>query len=167
MSESTDTTAHEAYAFACMRCGHGWEQAYEIEHHVDVYGQAFVVYKADGRRVPSPLSTPTCTNCGGHVVRIMRPGRVSSVRQLLAGGMGMPAAGTAPTGDRAAGADRAAKPTARTADPVRAAAPATEPEPERSAGVVGSAPAPGSGATPAGEPHHWHLADLLHAFHRK
>ncbi|MFI8435148.1 hypothetical protein ACIGJO_15555 [Streptomyces sp. NPDC079020] len=83
MSEIAATTVHEAYAFACMRCGYGWEQAYEIEHHVDGSGHAFVVYKADGERVPSPLSTPTCTNCGGHVVRIMRAGRVSTVQQLL------------------------------------------------------------------------------------
>ncbi len=26
---------HESYSFACMRCGHGWEQSYEIEHHTD------------------------------------------------------------------------------------------------------------------------------------
>ncbi|TXS36308.1 hypothetical protein [Streptomyces sp. OR43] len=83
MSEIAATTVHEAYAFACMRCGYGWEQAYEIEHHVDASNNAFVVYKADGERVPSPLSTPTCTNCGGHVVRIMRAGRVSTVQQLL------------------------------------------------------------------------------------
>ncbi|WP_327177432.1 hypothetical protein OG599_20525 [Streptomyces sp. NBC_01335] len=85
MSEIAVTTVHEAYAFACMRCGHGWEQAYEIEHHVDRDGNTFVVYKADGERVPSPLSTPTCTNCGGHVVRIMGSGRVSLVQQLLQG----------------------------------------------------------------------------------
>ncbi|WP_369378392.1 hypothetical protein [Streptomyces sp. cg36] len=84
MSEMAETTAHEAYAFACMRCGYGWEQAYEIEHHVDGTGQSFVVYKADGERVPSPLSQPTCMNCGGHVVRTLRAGRVSSVQQLLA-----------------------------------------------------------------------------------
>ncbi|MEU2248534.1 hypothetical protein [Streptomyces sp. NPDC019224] len=83
MSDITATTAHEAYAFACMRCGYGWEQAYEIEHHVDATQHAYVVYKADGERVPSPLSTPTCANCGGHVVRIMRAGRVSTVQQLL------------------------------------------------------------------------------------
>ncbi|WP_406096102.1 hypothetical protein [Streptomyces sp. NBC_01013] len=83
MSEIASTTVHEAYAFACMRCGYGWEQAYEIEHHIDASHHAYVVYKADGERVPSPLSTPTCTNCGGHVVRIMRAGRVSSVQQLL------------------------------------------------------------------------------------
>lgn len=83
MSDIAATTVHEAYAFACMRCGYGWEQAYDIEHHVDGSGSAYVVYKADGERVPSPLSTPTCTNCGGHVVRIMRAGRVSTVQQLL------------------------------------------------------------------------------------
>ncbi|MGW0884467.1 hypothetical protein [Streptomyces sp. NPDC002671] len=71
---------HESYAFACMRCGHGWEQSYEIEHHTDADGQEFVVYVADGRIVPSPLSRPTCHNCDHHVVRIMRAGQVSSVR---------------------------------------------------------------------------------------
>ncbi|WP_186318834.1 hypothetical protein [Streptomyces sp. SAJ15] len=75
----TGEIAHEAYAFACMKCGHGWEQAYEIEHHIDAEGHPFVVYKADGERVPSPLTRPTCANCGAHVVRIMRSGQVSSV----------------------------------------------------------------------------------------
>ncbi|MGQ4485762.1 hypothetical protein ACN6LM_001710 [Streptomyces sp. SAS_281] len=83
MSDITAATAHEAYAFACMRCGHGWEQAYEIEHHVDASGHAYVTYLADGERVPSPLSTPTCANCGGHVVRIMRAGRVSNIQRFL------------------------------------------------------------------------------------
>ncbi|WP_031082497.1 hypothetical protein [Streptomyces sp. NRRL WC-3549] len=83
MSETAATTVHEAYAFACMRCGHGWEQAYEIHHHVDGSGHAHVVYTAGGERVPSPLSTPTCANCGGHVVRIMRSGRVSTVQGVL------------------------------------------------------------------------------------
>ncbi|MER5546120.1 hypothetical protein ACWDBD_12350 [Streptomyces sp. NPDC001118] len=71
---------HESYSFACMRCGHGWEQSYEIEHHTDADGQEFVLYVADGRVVPSPLSRPSCHNCDGHVVRIMRAGQVSSVR---------------------------------------------------------------------------------------
>ncbi|KAB2591482.1 hypothetical protein [Streptomyces arboris] len=83
MSEIAATTVHEAYAFACMRCGYGWEQSYEIEHHVDVHGHEFVVYTADGERVPSPLSTPTCANCDGHVVRIMRAGRVAGAQQFL------------------------------------------------------------------------------------
>ncbi|MGW6024453.1 hypothetical protein [Streptomyces sp. NPDC055099] len=76
-------TVHESYAFACMRCGHGWEQSYEIEHHVDGKGKEFVVYVADGRHVPSPLTRPTCLNCDGHVVRIMRAGQVSSVLDLM------------------------------------------------------------------------------------
>jgi len=63
-----------------MRCGHGWEQSYAIEHHTDAGGQQFVVYVADGRIVPSPLRRPSCQNCDGHVVRIMRAGQVSSVR---------------------------------------------------------------------------------------
>jgi hypothetical protein len=71
---------HESYSFACMRCGHGWEQSYEIEHHVDAGGREFVQYVVNGQVVPSPLSRPTCTNCDNHVVRIMRPGRVASAR---------------------------------------------------------------------------------------
>ncbi|WP_371629460.1 hypothetical protein OG892_15625 [Streptomyces sp. NBC_00341] len=144
MSEIAATTVHEAYAFACMRCGHGWEQAYEIEHHVDASNSAFVVYKADGQRVPSPLSTPTCANCGGHVVRIMRSGRVSTVQQLMRNSLpvdsnpvGTPAG--APAGSPA---DVTADARGRKAEAVAAT------------------------AVPGGE-HHWHLADLLHPFHRK
>ena len=74
---------HESYSFACMRCGHGWEQSYEIEHHNDAEGHEFVMYVAEGQVVPSPLSKPTCHNCDGHVVRIMRPGQVSSVRDAV------------------------------------------------------------------------------------
>ncbi|MEV7613966.1 hypothetical protein [Streptomyces sp. NPDC089799] len=62
-----------------MRCGFGWEQAYEIEHHTDINGRPFIIYTADGQRVPSPLSNPTCHNCEGHVVRIMRSGQVDTV----------------------------------------------------------------------------------------
>ncbi|MEU6773302.1 hypothetical protein [Streptomyces sp. NPDC046759] len=114
---------HESYAFACMRCGHGWEQSYEIEHHTDADGQEFVLYVADGRVVPSPLSRPSCQNCDGHVVRIMRAGQVSSVRGATERHHAVPPAG-----------------------PVEAPqVPAPEP----------------------GEPHHWHLSDLLHPFQRK
>ncbi|MFF9060033.1 hypothetical protein ACF09K_15310 [Streptomyces sp. NPDC014882] len=70
---------HESYSFACMRCGHGWEQAYEIEHHTDAEGHEFVQYVADGRLVPSPLSRPACHHCDGRLLRIMRAGQVSSV----------------------------------------------------------------------------------------
>ncbi|GAA3099424.1 hypothetical protein ACFQ0X_25655 [Streptomyces rectiviolaceus] len=82
-TNTATNTVHESYAFACMRCGHGWEQSYEIEHHVDGQGKEFVMYVADGRHVPSPLTRPTCLNCGGHVVRIMRAGQVSSVLDLM------------------------------------------------------------------------------------
>ncbi|MGW3632420.1 hypothetical protein ACWD7F_20025 [Streptomyces sp. NPDC005122] len=74
---------NESYSFACMRCGHGWEQSYEIEHHHDAEGSEFVMYVADGRVVPSPLSRPSCQNCDGHVVRIMRAGQVSSVQNSM------------------------------------------------------------------------------------
>ncbi|MFJ4472746.1 hypothetical protein ACIP2X_35395 [Streptomyces sp. NPDC089424] len=83
---------NESYSFACMRCGHGWEQSYEIEHHVDGEGHEFVLYVADGRIVPSPLSRPGCQNCDGHLVRIMRAGQVSSAREA---GLRQPSAGTA------------------------------------------------------------------------
>ncbi|MFF8260298.1 hypothetical protein [Streptomyces virginiae] len=76
-------TVHEAYSFACMRCGYGWEQEYRIEHHVDGRGEPFIMYTVDGERVSSPLSNPTCMNCGGHVVRIMRAGQVSSVLGMI------------------------------------------------------------------------------------
>ncbi|MFJ6721074.1 hypothetical protein [Streptomyces sp. NPDC091259] len=74
---------HEAYSFACMKCGFGWEQGYEIEHHVNGRGEPFIVYTVNSERVPSPLSNPTCMNCDGHVVRIMREGQVKSVLGLL------------------------------------------------------------------------------------
>jgi hypothetical protein len=79
-SAASADTVHEAYSFACMNCGHGWEQSYEIAHHTDEHGHTSVVYYADSRRVPSPLTQPTCANCGGHLVRIMRSGRVSGAR---------------------------------------------------------------------------------------
>ncbi|MEU3756513.1 hypothetical protein AB0H17_27755 [Streptomyces olivoreticuli] len=82
-AQGTSEPAHESYAFACMRCGHGWEQSYEIQHHTDADGRPFVIYYADGQRVPSPLTNPTCENCGEHVVRIMRSGRVSQIAEVL------------------------------------------------------------------------------------
>ncbi|MET9733138.1 hypothetical protein ABZZ79_21580 [Streptomyces sp. NPDC006458] len=71
--------ANESYSFACMHCGHGWEQSYVIEHHLDVEGREFVTYVADDRVVPSPLSRPLCEHCDSHVVRIMRAGQVALV----------------------------------------------------------------------------------------
>ncbi|MGW2045157.1 hypothetical protein ACWCPF_08230 [Streptomyces sp. NPDC001858] len=80
LRSGASAVVNESYSFACMRCGHGWEQSYEIEHHTDADGHAFVLYVANGRVVPSPLSRPACQNCEGHVVRIMRAGQVSSVQ---------------------------------------------------------------------------------------
>ncbi|WP_406401751.1 hypothetical protein OH805_21790 [Streptomyces sp. NBC_00879] len=152
MSEITGTPrVHEAYAFACMRCGHGWEQDYEIEHHSDGAGQEYVVYKANGLRVPSPLSSPTCMNCGGHVVRIMRAGQVSSMHNLI--GSSVSISGplpSAPHGEH----EKAKKPR--------------KPEKAEPAGTAQSGAEPsGAGQSGPGEPHHWHLSDLLHPFHRK
>ncbi len=127
----------ESYSFACMRCGHGWEQSFEIEHHKDANGKDFVRYVADGRVVPSPLTRPTCANCDNHVVRIMRPGRVASVRGTAEGLHPVPAAGPLEV------------------PPV----PAT-PGPG-AAELSGAHQEPG---TPA-EHRHWHLADVLHALH--
>jgi hypothetical protein len=69
----------EAYAFACLNCGYGWEQKYEIAHRTDPAGRAVVTYLVDGVKVPSPLTRPTCQNCEGHLLRIMRPGQVADV----------------------------------------------------------------------------------------
>ncbi|MCH0540154.1 hypothetical protein I3F58_11345 [Streptomyces sp. MUM 203J] len=120
MSEISLPVGHESYAFACMRCGYGWEQSYDIEHHTDVTGHDFVVYRSEGRRVPSPLSRPACPNCGRNVVRIMRSGRISTVLDYgedEAPGTGM--------------ARRAAVPVATTGpvgQELEARLPATEPE---------------------------------------
>ena len=79
-SRATDDigpVTHEAYAFACMNCGFGWEQAYEIGHQVDREGLVHARYRANGVPVPSPLTRPSCPGCGGEHVRIMRAGRVA------------------------------------------------------------------------------------------
>ncbi|MEV5437855.1 hypothetical protein AB0K80_17830 [Streptomyces sp. NPDC052682] len=100
---------NESYSFACMRCGHGWEQSYEIEHHTDAQGHEFVLYVADGAIVPSPLSRPTCQNCEGHVVRIMRAGQVSSARHAEHRHHRVPPAGPV-VAPRTAAEDRAGTP---------------------------------------------------------
>ncbi|NED75846.1 hypothetical protein G3I51_26670 [Streptomyces sp. SID9944] len=146
MSEISGQTGHrgtatavvnESYSFACMRCGHGWEQSYEIEHHTDADGHEFVLYVAEGRIVPSPLSRPSCRNCDGHVVRIMRAGRVSSAQSHLH-------------------EHRPQRPAGPVAAPASASENASEPAP----GEETADRKPEDG-------HHWHLSDLLHPFHRK
>ncbi|MET9416543.1 hypothetical protein ABZY03_20615 [Streptomyces klenkii] len=134
-------TVHESYSFACMRCGHGWEQSYEIKHHTDAEGRPFVIYYADGERVPSPLTRPTCVNCGEHVVRIMRSGRVSLIADVLhRPAHEVPATQQAPAGPLHAGG----------------------PEPWHRSRRERAEKAEGSGEP--GQAHHWHLSDLLHPF---
>ncbi|WP_329410834.1 hypothetical protein OG802_14720 [Streptomyces sp. NBC_00704] len=111
LRDGASAVVNESYSFACMRCGHGWEQSFEIEHHTDGDGHQFVLYVADGRVVPSPLSRPACLNCDGHVVRIMRAGQVSSVRDASRPRKAAPPAGpveapgTGGTGGHTAHAD--------------------------------------------------------------
>jgi Zn finger protein HypA/HybF involved in hydrogenase expression len=128
---------HESYSFACMRCGHGWEQSYEIEHHTDAENHEFVMYVANGQVVPSPLSRPACQNCDGQVVRIMRAGQVSSVHSAAQQSSRRPVQG---------GRDEVAE-EAEEAETGPAAAT------EASAQVKAH--------------DHWHLSDLLHPFQRK
>ncbi|MFJ9537188.1 hypothetical protein ACIRPX_08040 [Streptomyces sp. NPDC101225] len=134
---------HESYSFACMRCGHGWEQSYEIEHHTDTDGHEFVMYVTGGQVVPSPLSKPTCQNCDGHAVRIMRPGRVSAARDAE---------------------QRQYHRTPPQTGPVKM--PKTAETPEQAETPQTEA---GPAQAPEAEPqhHHWHLSDLLHPFQRK
>jgi hypothetical protein len=151
MSEITGRVAvHEAYAFCCMRCGHGWEQAYDIEHHVDSSGRNFVVYKAEGLRVPSPLSSPSCVNCGGHVLRIMRSGQVSSVREM-------------------------ASPLYAPGKKERRAAPESVPATAGAVGAEGATAEVGTpegvgaadGTAPVRPAHHWNLFAFLNQFHHR
>ncbi|MFI9270665.1 hypothetical protein ACIGXM_08145 [Kitasatospora sp. NPDC052896] len=98
----------EAYSFACLSCGYGWEQAYDIEHHRARDGHTVIQYRANGVRVPSPLLKPSCPGCGGHTVRIMRAGRVATVEHnwhhapgyAAHGEPAAPSAAPAPTGPR-------------------------------------------------------------------
>ncbi|MEU9999245.1 hypothetical protein [Streptomyces sp. NPDC050848] len=161
MSEITGTgipVAHEAYAFACMRCGYGWEQAYDIEHHVDAAGQEFIVYKAGGERVPSPLSSPTCMNCSGHVVRIMRAGQVSSVLDSWEQAHHRNASNVSGTPRR----------PVTPAGPIGMAGPIgqdleREDEPVGRAAPAGDVPGP---VHVEPEARHWHLSDIMRRFRR-
>ncbi|TJZ41474.1 hypothetical protein FCH28_37230 [Streptomyces piniterrae] len=137
----SEPAAREAYAFACMKCGHGWEQSYEIEHQVDATGSMHVVYYAEGERVPSPLTRPTCLNCGATVVRIMRSGQVSMVSNAIA------------NMHQRQGGGPAKNHTKKNGEP-----------------VVGEAAGENTGSTAEDTGrHHWHLSDLLHPFqnHRR
>lgn len=78
--KATHQQVREEYGFACLHCGHTWEQSYDIEHHLDRDNKPFFIYFTNGERVSSPLSTLTCLNCLEHKVRITGSARVSAVR---------------------------------------------------------------------------------------
>nr|WP_069816322.1 hypothetical protein [Streptomyces sp. TP-A0874] len=143
-----------------MRCGHGWEEEYEIEHGRDDAGHPTVVYKARGIRVPSPLSQPHCSKCGGNVVRIMRPGRVDSARPDLHTGLSydVPPAARRQTRERA---PAAAKHPVGTGGRQRAGA---EGGPGKAEGGARRAAVR---ARHRRRTHHWHLSDLLRLFRRR
>ncbi|MFI5660917.1 hypothetical protein [Streptomyces sp. NPDC051684] len=69
-----------SFSFACLACGHGWENAYDIDVTLDEHGRIKADYHLMGRPVPSPLQSPQCPACEGRKIRIMRPGRVSAAR---------------------------------------------------------------------------------------
>ncbi|MDT0268321.1 hypothetical protein RM844_18730 [Streptomyces sp. DSM 44915] len=85
MAASDHANTHESYAFACLRCGFGWEQEFEIEHRSGPDGQPVARYLVDGRQVPSPLTQPSCPNCGGHRVRVLPAGAVTRARRARGG----------------------------------------------------------------------------------
>ncbi|GAU68649.1 hypothetical protein SSP35_08_01430 [Streptomyces sp. NBRC 110611] len=154
MTEIAQTTgiepaAREAYAFACMRCGHGWEQAYEIVHRTDGKGEPHVVYYADGERVPSPLTRPSCRNCGGDVVRIMRSGQVSKVSHAIEN-----MHQRRNDGAKAEKTERVGK----------AERPEKGMEAVKGGRAARSEDAAGDGEAAERGRHHWHLSDLLHPF---
>ncbi|MFE7856937.1 hypothetical protein [Streptomyces sp. NPDC057403] len=69
-----------SYSFACLDCGHGWEDTYDIDLSVSE-DQVTAVYRLDGITVPSPLQSPRCPACESRKIRIMRPGRVAAARR--------------------------------------------------------------------------------------
>ena len=80
MDDVRGSTAHQSYAFVCTRCGHAWEQRFDVEWHTDAEGRRFPVYRADGAPVPPPFRQLVCENCGSTTVRVLRPGRVATAR---------------------------------------------------------------------------------------
>ncbi|WP_079169340.1 MULTISPECIES: hypothetical protein [unclassified Streptomyces] len=161
MSEISIPVGHEAYAFACMRCGYGWEQTYAIEHHTDATGRDVVVYRSGGRRVPSPLS-PTCPDCGKGVVRIMGPAPVPADQEH-----GRPHARPASPPDvpgmplRRATVPTSATEPAGATEATAAAGPADPP------GAVGAEPQEHAQAEGPPNARRGRVSGLLHGFRRR
>jgi hypothetical protein len=137
---------HEAYAFACMGCGHLWEQSFDIEHHVDAQGRTVCQYRAEGRHVPSPLTRPTCSRCGGHLVRIMQAGAVNNplLQRPYTTAGSTPAAASHPGGHHE-----------------------NHDENRDQDGDGGHTGASGEAPEPHRHGHHWHLWHLPAFLHRK
>ncbi|WP_458248537.1 hypothetical protein [Streptomyces sp. MAI_2237] len=70
-----------SYSFACLECGHGWEDTYDIDLTSDEHHRIMAVYHLGGVSVPSPLQSPRCPACESRKIRIMRPGRVSTAQR--------------------------------------------------------------------------------------
>ncbi|TJZ49710.1 hypothetical protein FCH28_24955 [Streptomyces piniterrae] len=83
VSMAMDESVHEAYAFVCLHCGHGWEEDYEIRHSVDLAGRRRSDYFVGGLPVASPLSRASCPSCRRGPIRILRSGRVTAARSSL------------------------------------------------------------------------------------
>jgi hypothetical protein len=76
--DHADAGLQEAFAFTCLHCGHGWEQTYDVEIHLDAESREIRYYYADGKRLPPPLMAE-CPNCGERKARILRAGVVAAV----------------------------------------------------------------------------------------
>jgi hypothetical protein len=76
----TSEHVRRSFSFVCLDCGYGWESTYDIDVTVDEQGHIRAAYELEGHHTPSPLQAPRCENCEGHRVRILREGRVASVR---------------------------------------------------------------------------------------
>lgn len=171
---------HESYSFACMRCGHGWEMSYEIEHHTDATGHDVVMYVVGDRVVPSPLSRPACLRCDGRIVRIMRAGQVSSAHEAARPRSSRTPARTvlpdqaAPAGAGGGGGGEGSGGAAGAGASGGAGGPRGSGGSGGAGGSRGSRGAAGAGgsggaegaARPRRRTHrHWHLSGLLHPFH--
>jgi hypothetical protein len=146
-----------------MRCGHGWQQEYEIRHRVDAEGRAAVTYYVDGRRVPSPLSRPACVNCGARVLRIMRSDQIPEAAARLEGqGIAGPLMGLSVEHGEAV---PIRPPVTRRAGSTAGKAGGKA---SRKAGGAAAPDETGAEAEERGEPaHRRHLSGLFRTFHRK
>lgn len=67
-----------ACSFACLDCGHGWQDTYDIDVTVNEHARITAACRLDGTFAPPPLQSPRCPSCKSHKIRIMRPARGAS-----------------------------------------------------------------------------------------